>query len=106
MICGLRVLALVDRQHLTEEMDVRGCEPGPDTPIDGSIWATPSMPLSSFSSLNAISVVPSSDVPSGVSMWIVHSPMSSFGTNSRPTMRLSGNSASAATTEMPMIDAG
>ncbi len=30
-------------------------------------------------------------MPSGVSMWIVHSPMSSFGTNVRPTIRLSGN---------------
>ncbi len=62
------------------------CEPGPETPIDGSICATPSMPLMSFSSLNATSVVPWSDVPSGASRWIVHSPMSSVGTNSRPTM--------------------
>ena len=38
-----------------------------ETPTDGSICATPSMPFNSSSSLNAISLVPSSDVPSGAS---------------------------------------
>ncbi len=75
----------------------------PDTPIDGSISATPSMPLISLSSLNAISVVPASEVPSGASAWIVHSPMSSLGTNSRPTMRLRGIVSNAVTTEIAMI---
>ena len=76
----------------------------PETPIDGSICATPSMPLSSFSSLKRDLVVPSSDVPSGVSRWIVHSPMSSFGTNSRPTIRFSGKRRTApSTTEIAMM---
>ena len=39
-------------------------DPAP-TPIDGSICATPSIPLSSLSSWNATSLVPSSEVPSG-----------------------------------------
>ena len=78
----------------------------PDTPTDGSICATPSMPSSSSSSLKAISVVPSSDVPSGASMWTVHSPMSSLGTNSRPTMRLSGTVSRTVTTEMAMMAIG
>ena len=78
----------------------------PETPIDGSMSATPSMPWSSSSSLKAISWVPASDVPSGASACTVHSPMSSLGTNSRPTMRLSGIVRSATTTEMPMMAAG
>ena len=64
------------------------------------------MPLSSSSSLKATSLVPSSDVPSGASTWTVHSPMSSLGTNSRPTMRFSGNVSRAVTTEMPMMMPG
>ena len=63
----------------------------PETPIDGSMLATPSMPLTALSSLNATSVEPSSDVPSGASRCTIHSPMSSSGTNSRPTMRFNGN---------------
>ena len=47
--------------------------------------------------------MPGSDVPSGASRWIVHSPMSSFGTNSRPTIRLSGIASRAVTTEMAMM---
>ena len=43
-------------------------DPGPETPIDGSICATPSIPLNTFNSLNATSPVPSSEVPSGASM--------------------------------------
>ena len=64
------------------------------------------MPLSSSSSLNATSVVPASEVPSGASTWTVHSPMSSLGTNSRPTMRLSGNVSANVTSETAMIANG
>ena len=77
--------------------------PPPITPIDGMISATPSIPLISLRSWNPISLVPSSDVPSGVSTWIVHSPMSSFGTNSRPTIRFSGNVIRKVTTDTPMM---
>ena len=78
----------------------------PDTPTDGSICATPSMPFSSSRSLKAISLVPSSDVPSGASTWTIHSPMSSLGTNSRPTMRFSGIVSRAVTTEIAMMMPG
>ena len=78
----------------------------PDTPTDGSISATPSIPCSSSSSLKAISVVPSSEVPSGASTWTVHSPMSSLGTNSRPTIRLNGKVSNAVTTDIPMMMPG
>ena len=80
--------------------------PIPVTPIDGSICATPSMPLISLSSLNDTSVVPSSEVPSGASTCTVQSPMSSLGTNSRPTIRLSGKVSSTVTTEIAMISVG
>ena len=56
--------------------------------------------------LRAISVVPSSDVPCGVSMCTVNSPMSSFGTNVRPTIAFSGNVSANTSSEMPMIAIG
>ena len=80
--------------------------PGLTTPIDGTICATPSIPLNSLRSCSPFSVVPASDVPSGMSRWIVHSPMSSTGTNSRPTIRFNGNIIRKVTTDAPMIIAG
>ena len=84
-------------------MWVEAPAPGPITPIDGMICDTPSIPSSSLSSANPISLVPASEVPSGVSKWIVHSPISSFGTNSRPTIRFSGNVSRKVTTDTPMM---
>ena len=65
--------------------------PGPTTPIDGSMCATPSMPLQFLEQLERdLGRCLRARCPSGASTWTVHSPMSSFGTNSRPTMRFSG----------------
>ena len=64
------------------------------------------MPFNSSRSLKATSLVPSSDVPSGASTWMIHSPMSSLGTNSRPTIRFNGNVKRAVTTDRPMMRPG
>ena len=106
--------ALIGRQRLEVEMEMRRAPPPPPPPAAplppgftiGSMSATPSMPCRSFSTRNASSSVPSSEVPSGESMCTVHSPMSSFGTKSRPTIRFSGNVSRNVTTEIAMMTPG
>ena len=79
----------------------------PETPIDGSMSADALDALQLFQQLeSAISPCPRATFPPGASACIVHSPMSSFGTNSRPTMRLSGIAASAVSTEITIIAVG
>ena len=74
--------------------------------IVGCSRATPSMPLSSLTRPSAIAVEPSSDVPSGASRCTVHSPMSSVGTNVRPTIAFSGNVVRNTARAMPTIATG